>query len=213
MTVGPTVIPMSVASTPKSASVRSSAISGTQPADRGSFRFDGRDVRVDQTLAEAEDAVGRTLLWHLRVLAGWLPRTGVDQLRLLAGWFELANVDDQVHRLAGVGLGVVYQDEMVAALDNAVALPGFTRFEAGVFFTLNRDLRAQVNIENLFDEEYFVPSHSNNNISPGSPRAVRASVTIGPTAATVTRPSPSASFAARPDPSAHSNSRSTWVRS
>ena len=85
----------------------------------------------------------------------------------------------QVHRLGGVGLGVVYQDEMFAAIDNAVALPGFTRFDAGVFFTLSRDLRAQVNIENLFDEEYFITSHSNNNISPGSPRAVRASVTAG----------------------------------
>jgi catecholate siderophore receptor len=48
-----------------------------------------------------------------------------------------------------------------------------------VFFTLNDHLRAQVNVENLFDEEYFITSHSNNNISPGSPRAVRASMTAG----------------------------------
>jgi catecholate siderophore receptor len=85
----------------------------------------------------------------------------------------------QVHRNWGVGLGVIYQDEMFAAIDNAVTLPGFTRFDAGVYFNLNRDLRAQLNVENLFDEEYFITSHSNNNISPGSPRAVRASVTAG----------------------------------
>jgi catecholate siderophore receptor len=85
----------------------------------------------------------------------------------------------QVHRLVGFGLGVIYQDEMFAAIDNAVTLPGFTRFDAGVYFDLTRDLHAQVNVENLFDEEYFVTSHSNNNISPGSPRAVRASLTAG----------------------------------
>ena len=68
---------------------------------------------------------------------------------------------------------------MFAAIDDAVTLPSFTRFDAGVFFSLNDHLRAQVNVENLFDEEYFLTSHSNNNISPGSPRALRASMTAG----------------------------------
>jgi catecholate siderophore receptor len=85
----------------------------------------------------------------------------------------------QFHRVLGLGLGVIYQDDMFASIDNAVTLPSFTRFDAGVFLTLNENLRAQLNIENLFDEEYFITSHSNNNISPGSPRAVRASVTAG----------------------------------
>ena len=78
-----------------------------------------------------------------------------------------------------MGLGVIYQDDMFASIDNTVTLPSFTRFDAGVFFSLNDHLRAQVNVENLFDEEYFITSHSNNNISPGSPRALRASMTAG----------------------------------
>ena len=85
----------------------------------------------------------------------------------------------QLHRQWGVGLGVIYQDDMFASIDNTVTLPSFTRFDAGVFFSLNDHLRAQVNVENLFDEEYFITSHSNNNISPGSPRALRASMTAG----------------------------------
>jgi catecholate siderophore receptor len=85
----------------------------------------------------------------------------------------------QLHPRWGVGLGVLYQDDMFASIDNTVTLPSFTRFDAGVFFTLSDHLRAQVNVENLFDEEYFITSHSNNNISPGSPRAVRASMTAG----------------------------------
>jgi catecholate siderophore receptor len=85
----------------------------------------------------------------------------------------------QPHRKWGVGAGIIYQDEMFAAIDNAVTLPSFTRFDAALFYTLSPELRAQVNIENLFDKEYFITSHSNNNISPGSPRAVRVSLTAG----------------------------------
>lgn len=61
----------------------------------------GHDLHLGQSLADAEQALGQTLLWHLRVLAGWLPRTGVDRMRVLAGWFELANLDQHVGRLAG----------------------------------------------------------------------------------------------------------------
>jgi ATP synthase (C/AC39) subunit len=53
------------------------------------------------SLAAAEHAVAETILWDLRVLAGWLPRDGVSLLRLLAGWFEIANVDELLQTLAG----------------------------------------------------------------------------------------------------------------
>lgn len=82
----------------------------------------------------------------------------------------------------GVGLGVVYRDEIFAATENLatpasnVTLPDFTRVDAAVFFTLNERLRAQLNIENLLDEEYFATAHSNTNITPGSPRAARVSL-------------------------------------
>jgi catecholate siderophore receptor len=34
-----------------------------------------------------------------------------------------------------------------------------------------------VNIENVFDDGYYAFSHNNNNITPGSPRALRAALT------------------------------------
>jgi len=77
----------------------------------------------------------------------------------------------------GVGLGVIYQTDMFAAADNLVELPGFTRVDAGVYYTPNERLRLQLNVENLFDERYYPNAHNNNNITPGSPAAVRASVT------------------------------------
>jgi hypothetical protein len=61
----------------------------------------GHDVRIEQTLAEAQHAVAACMLWHLRVLSGWVPREGADMLRILAGGFEIANVDEQVRALRG----------------------------------------------------------------------------------------------------------------
>lgn len=74
---------------------------------------------------------------------------------------------------AGAGVGVIYQGESYAAIDNSVRLPGFTRVDAALYLTMTRWLRAQVNVENVFDARYYPTSHGNNNIMPGAPRTVR----------------------------------------
>jgi len=63
----------------------------------------GERVRAGQDLGAAERAVADTLLWHLRILAGWLPAAGAAVVRALAGWFELANIDARLAALAGDG--------------------------------------------------------------------------------------------------------------
>jgi catecholate siderophore receptor len=75
------------------------------------------------------------------------------------------------------GVGVIHQDEVYASISNAVTLPSFTRVDAAVFFTFNEHFEAQLNVENLFDEEYFGTAHNDNNITPGSPTAARVMVT------------------------------------
>lgn len=62
-----------------------------------------RQLNPGTPLPAAQRAVTATLLWHLRVLAGWLPRRGVECLRLLASGFEIANIESHVRRLAGSG--------------------------------------------------------------------------------------------------------------
>ncbi|MDA3625137.1 hypothetical protein OU415_06805 [Saccharopolyspora sp. WRP15-2] len=57
-----------------------------------------RGIRPGQSLEDAQRAVAATVLWHLRVLAGWLPREGAESVRALAGWFEVANVVEQVQQ-------------------------------------------------------------------------------------------------------------------
>ncbi|HEY0060813.1 MAG TPA: TonB-dependent siderophore receptor [Telluria sp.] len=76
----------------------------------------------------------------------------------------------------GAALGVVYRDDIFAAADNAVTLPAFTRVDGAVFYKLNKNYQLQMNIENLLDKAYFASANSNNNITPGSPRALRVTL-------------------------------------
>ncbi|MGO8906543.1 MAG: hypothetical protein ACLQMH_13105 [Solirubrobacteraceae bacterium] len=47
--------------------------------------------------------MAETLLWHLRILAGWLPAEGAGLVRTLAARFELDNIDARLAALAGDG--------------------------------------------------------------------------------------------------------------
>ncbi len=73
----------------------------------------------------------------------------------------------------GAGIGVIHQSESFSTISNAVALPGFTRVDAGMFVKLTDQVEAQVNVENLFDEDYFPTAHSDNNITTGAPLNAR----------------------------------------
>ncbi len=63
----------------------------------------GERVGAGVDLVAAQRAVAETLLWHLRILAGWLPATGAGLVRTLAGWFELVNIDARVAALVSDG--------------------------------------------------------------------------------------------------------------
>jgi catecholate siderophore receptor len=79
----------------------------------------------------------------------------------------------------GVGMGVVHQARMYAAIDNTVTLPGFTRFDGAMYLDVLKNVRAQINVENVLNERYYPLANGNNNITPGSPRALRVSLTTG----------------------------------
>ncbi|HEU4851466.1 MAG TPA: TonB-dependent siderophore receptor [Telluria sp.] len=70
-------------------------------------------------------------------------------------------------------LGFVYRDEIFASTSNTVSLPSFIRVDGALFYTINKNLRLQLNVENLLDKKYYASAHSNDNITPGSPRAVK----------------------------------------
>ena len=78
-----------------------------------------------------------------------------------------------VSEAVGLGLGIVHQSKSFASISNAVSLPAHTRFDAAIFVTLPAGIEAQVNVENLFNTDYFPTAHNDNNISPGAPTTAR----------------------------------------
>ncbi|HTS42403.1 MAG TPA: TonB-dependent siderophore receptor [Xanthobacteraceae bacterium] len=82
----------------------------------------------------------------------------------------------QITDVWAAALGVVYFSDSFAASDDAVKLPSFIRFDAGLYAQINKVLRAQLNVENLFDKGYWASADGNNNISPGQPRTYRVSL-------------------------------------
>ncbi len=78
----------------------------------------------------------------------------------------------------GVGLGIIHRGAFFAHVDNQVTVPGFTRFDAALFWTLNPSTQLQLNIENLGNTRYFTSAHSNTNIMPGAPRSAWLSVNL-----------------------------------
>jgi catecholate siderophore receptor len=80
-------------------------------------------------------------------------------------------------RALGIGLGLIYRSDIFTATDNSVVLPSYFRADAAAFWSLNPRLGVQLNIENLFGEDYYVFANGNNNITPGSPRAFRVGLT------------------------------------
>ena len=76
-----------------------------------------------------------------------------------------------------LALGLTHQTDMYAAISNSVKLPAFTRVDGGLYFSLTEGVRTQLNLENIFNEKYYPLANGNNNITPGSPRVVRVSLT------------------------------------
>ena len=76
----------------------------------------------------------------------------------------------------GLAMGIVHRSDMFAAFDNTVVLPGYTRADAAVFFSITERWRLQANLQNLFDRKYYLNADGNNNISPGAPRGARVSL-------------------------------------
>ena len=75
-----------------------------------------------------------------------------------------------------LAFGVTYQDSFFVREDNAVEVPGYTRVDAAAYYALSERTRLQLNVENLFDTDYFPDAHSNDNISTGAGTNARLAV-------------------------------------
>ncbi|RST29924.1 TonB-dependent siderophore receptor [Sphingomonas ginkgonis] len=84
-----------------------------------------------------------------------------------------------VTRALGLGAGVYHQSKSFASISNAVVLPAFTRVDGAAFVKLTSRVEAQLNVENLLGNRYTALAGNDNNLTPGNPRTVRATLRFG----------------------------------
>jgi catecholate siderophore receptor len=72
-----------------------------------------------------------------------------------------------------LGAGLIHQSSQFTSLSHNVTLPAYTRVDAAAFYDVTPDISLQLNIENLFDADYFASAHGDNNIQPGQPLTAR----------------------------------------
>lgn len=91
-------------------------------------------------------------------------------------WTRYNLVQNNEHTF-GTALGLVYSDDRPGDLGNTFAIPTYSRWDAGLFYTRG-SLYSNVYFENLFDKQYVASSINNFQLFPGAPFNVRAQVGV-----------------------------------
>ncbi len=141
--------------------------------------MEGTEVTLNGYITDKWQVAGGYAYQEGEVSSATSVVAGTDLPNLPQHSFSLWNRYD-FSSMWGAGIGVIHRDEIIAALANdgaQVILPEYTTVDAALFFKLNENLRAQLNVENILGEKYFANAHNNNNIQPGPPTTVYFSVT------------------------------------
>jgi catecholate siderophore receptor len=139
----------------------------------GSQRSEGLELSVQGEVREGWNIIGAMAFQNAEITSTTSAAPAGREAPLVPDfsasvWNRVAITD----RL-DVAFGVIHQGEQFASISNAVVLPSYTRVDAGLFYALNDRIDLQLNVENLTDTTYWYSAHNDNNISPGSPTAVR----------------------------------------
>ena len=148
----------------------------TRIVQTGSQRTNGYELGVNGRLTQAWNIAGGYAFQDASVTSATATaKQGATVAQVPHHTASLWNNYQFLPRVAA-GLGLIYRSDMFAAIDNTVVLPSYFRADAAAFVTLNRELRLQVNVENLANTKYYLNADNNTNISPGFPRAVRVAL-------------------------------------
>lgn len=77
----------------------------------------------------------------------------------------------------GLGLGLFYVGERAGDLDNSFEVPSYTRTDLSLFYRRD-NFRGAINIENLFDIDYFEAAESDLRVYYGAPLTIKASLSF-----------------------------------
>lgn len=150
-----------------------------RPVQTGETEVEGTEVTLTGYVTDKWQIAAGYANQEGEVTSATTVNAGTELPNLPRNTFSLWN-RYQVSEMWGFGVGVIHRDDMIAALANEgsqVILPDYTSVDAALYFKLNDNLRAQVNVENIFNEKYFLNAHNNNNIQPGAPTTAYFSIT------------------------------------
>ncbi|MEN3330796.1 MAG: catecholate siderophore receptor [Blastocatellia bacterium] len=143
----------------------------------GSQRVNGYELGLNGSITRAWRIAGGYAYQDAFITSATIAaRAGAQVAQVPHHTYSLWNNYQVISKL-GAGLGLIHRSDMYAAVDNTVKLPGYTRADAAIFFSVTERIRLQANVENLFDKRYYINADSNTNISPGSSRAIRLGLT------------------------------------
>jgi catecholate siderophore receptor len=149
----------------------------TKIVQTGSQRTNGFELGLNGSLTRDWKIVGGYAYQAARVTSATTAApVGVRVGQVPRHTFSLWN-NFRLSGKLGMGLGLLHRSNMFAAIDNKVILSGYTRADAAMYYTITERVGLQANLENVLNKKYFINADSNDNISPGSPRRVRLSLT------------------------------------
>ncbi len=128
---------------------------------QSSLAYAYTDARIAKDLTDPRSAA-------LQVLAG--NRVQLVPYNQFAWWNKY-----QFTSMWSAGLGIIYFGDSFATSDDTVRLPGFVRFDGGIYAKIDETWSAQLTVENIFNKGYWASADGDNNISPGQGRTARLS--------------------------------------
>jgi hypothetical protein len=113
---------------PEQASQLAAAGSLRQALDVLASTAYAKQLRPGLDLVGAGRAIIGSVLWNLRVLAGWSPPLGASRLRVLAGPFEVANLEGEMARLEGLEAPPPYALGSLATVSHLSSVATISQF-------------------------------------------------------------------------------------
>ncbi len=149
----------------------------TRIVQTGSQRTQGVEVGLNGSITRDWKVVGGFAYQDARVTsATTVAAKGARAAQVPRNTFSVWNSYQLLNKWR-IGVGIINRSAMYAAIDNKVILPGYTRADGALYYSITEKVSLQGNLENVFDKRYFVNADSNDNISPGYPRVVRLALT------------------------------------
>jgi len=149
----------------------------TRILQTGSQRTNGFEFDLNGTITDRWNLVGGYAYQNAFITSDTIAaKAGSQVAQVPHHTFSLWN-NYRLWQGLRLGLGIIHRADMFAAIDNTVILPGYARADAAAFYSINEHWVIQANIQNLLNKKYYINADNNNNISPGSPRAIRIGLT------------------------------------